>query len=106
MKPQSIPLYGSDGTPWGFRSLEAARQLIAKGLASPAYGRKGHLKAIFSTKTDGSSAVDGAIQGGTHYSFQTRLECGSRVWKLKRLGRNDELKPLFQQVVAECLVKP
>ena len=55
---QEIPLYAADGTPWGFRSLETAQRLIANGLVSPAYGRKGHLKAIFSKKADGSSPVE------------------------------------------------
>jgi hypothetical protein len=101
---QSIPLYAADGTPWGFRSIEAARRLIANGVVSPAYGRKGHLKAIFSKKADGSSAIERAMPGGTHYSFQTRLESGPLVWKLKRLGKGEELRPLFQQVVTDCMV--
>jgi hypothetical protein len=101
-----IPLYASDGTPWGFRSLEAALRLIANGIVSPAYGRKGHLKAIFSKKADGSSAVERAGPHGTHYSFQNRLESGRRVWKLKRLGKRDELRPIFMAVVTDCLVRP
>ena len=101
---QSIPLYAADGTPWGFRSIEAAQRLIANGLVSPAYGRKGHLKGIFSKKADGSSAVEGKVPAGTCYSFRERLESGPVAWKLKRLGKKDELRPLFQQVVTDCLV--
>jgi hypothetical protein len=102
---QSIPLYAADGTPWGFRTLEAAQRLIVNGLVNPVYGRKGHLKAVFSKKADGSSAVESAVPGGTQYSFQTRVESGPLVWKLKRLGKKDELRPLFRQVVTDCLVK-
>lgn len=104
MKPQSVPLYAADGTPWGFRTLEAAQRLIANGFVNPVYGRKGHLKAIFSKKGDGSSAVDGMLPGRTCYSFQEHLDSGPLVWKLKRLGKKDELRPLFQQVVADCVV--
>ena len=100
----SIPLYAADGTPWGFRTVEAAHRLIANGLVSPAYGRKCHLKAIFSKKADGSSAVEGNLPAGACYSFRERLESGPMAWKLKRLGKKDELRPLFQQVVTDCLV--
>lgn len=100
----SIPLYAADGTPWGFRTLETAQRLIANGHVNPVYGRKGHLRAIFSKQADGSSAVDGAVPGSTPYSFRTRTESGPLVWKLKRLGKKDELRPLFCQVVTDCLV--
>jgi hypothetical protein len=103
---QSIPLYAADGTPWGFRTTEAAHRLIANELVNPVYGRKGHLKAIFSKKADGSSAVEGKVPAGTCYSFQERLESGPLAWKLKRLGKGEELRPLFQQVVADCVVNP
>jgi hypothetical protein len=101
-----IPLYACDGTPWGFRSLEAAQRLIANGFVSPAYGRKGHLKAIFSKKADGSSAVEQTGPRGTQYSFQHRLESGRLAWKLKNLGKGEELRPLFRRVVTDCLVAP
>jgi hypothetical protein len=101
---QPIPLYACDGTPWGFRSLEAAQRLIANGIVSPSYGRKGHLKAIFSKKADGSSAVERTGHRGTQYSFQHRLDSGRLTWKLKKLGEGEELRPLFQQVMTDCLV--
>jgi len=65
MKAQSIPLYAADGTSLGFRSLEAARRLIAHEVVNPVYGRKGHMKAIFVMKPDGSSAVENKIPTGT-----------------------------------------
>ena len=102
---QSIPLYAADGTPWGFRTFDAARRLIANGLVNPVYGRKGHLKAIFSKRADGSSAVDGRLPGGACYSFKDHLESGRQVWRLKRLGKKDELRPLFRQVVTDCLAE-
>jgi hypothetical protein len=104
MKPQSIPLYAADGTSLGFRTLEAARRLIANEVVNPVYGRKGHLKAIFFMKPDGSSAVESKVPTGTCYSFRERLESGPLVWKLSKLGKGEELRPLFQQVVADCVV--
>ena len=104
--PQSIPLYAADGTPWGFRTLETAQRLIANDLVSPSYGRKGHLKAIFSKRADGSSAVEPTGPRGTRYCFQQRLDSGRLSWKLKRLGKGEELRPLFQKVVTDCLVNP
>jgi hypothetical protein len=88
----------------GFRSLEAARRLIANEVVSPVYGRKGHLKAIFFMKPDGSSAVQSKVPTGTCYSFRERLESGPLVLKLSKLGKGEELRSLFQQVVADCVV--
>ncbi len=105
MKAQSIPIYAADGTPMGYRSSESARRLLTLDLVSPAYGRKGHLKAIFAKKGDGSSAVQSSAPGGTQYSFRERLDSGPLAWKLKRLGKGDELRPIFLQVVADCVVK-
>jgi hypothetical protein len=101
---KEIPLYAADGRPWGFRTIESAKRLIASGLVSPSYGRKGHLKAIFSKQTDGSSAVEANARSGTRYCVRQRLDSGRLAWKMKKLGKGEELRPLFQQVVTDCLV--
>ena len=101
---QQIAFYAADGTPMGYRSPESAQRLLALDLVNPAYGRKGHLKAIFAKKGDGSSAVEHAAHGGTRYSFRERLESGRHAWRLKRLGKGNELRPIFLQVVADCVV--
>ncbi len=110
MKPaDQIPYYAPDGTSRGFRSLEAANLLIAANLVNPSYGRKGHLKAIWAPKEDGSSAVDANTKTGTRYSVLENLEHG-RCWKLRRLERRDEdgvpvsTRGIFLQVVTDCLV--
>lgn len=93
----------------GFRTLEAARRLIAGGYVKPAYGRKGHLKAIWLLQKDGGNPVETHPQAGTRYSFIEGLEHG-RCWKLRRVdGRDDEgrrvnTRMVFLQVVADCLV--
>jgi hypothetical protein len=55
-----IPYYDREGWSRGFRTLEAARLLIHNGLVTGAYGRKrkGHLKAIYGKREDGSCAME------------------------------------------------
>lgn len=106
---QQIPFYAPDGAPLGFRTMEAAKRLVAGGFVKPSYGRKGHLKAIWLQKPDGANPVELHAQSGTRYSFQERLEHG-RCWKLRRLDRRDDngeyvsTRGVFLQVVADCIV--
>ena len=55
---EQIPLYAADGASLGLRSIEAAKRLIAGGHVKPAYGRKGHLKAIWLRQQEGGSPVE------------------------------------------------
>lgn len=105
-----IPYYAPDGTSLGFRSLDAAKRLIEGGYVKASYGRKGHLKAIWLQREDGSSPVETQAHAGTRYSFVETLEHG-RCWKLRRLARKDEdgvefsTRGVFTQVLADCLVR-
>ena len=56
-REQEIPYYASDGTPLGFRSVENAKWLVDGGFVEPSYGRKGHLKAIWSRRQDSRSGM-------------------------------------------------
>ena len=104
-----IPYYAPDGTSLGFRSLAAAKRLIAGGFVKPSYGRKGHLKAIWLQREDGRNPVETRAPFGTRYSFLESLDHG-RCWKLRRLDRKDEdgvpfsTRSIFVQVLADCLV--
>jgi hypothetical protein len=108
-KKQQIPLYAPDGTSLGFRALDAAKRLIEGGFVKPSYGRKGHLKAIWLRREDGSSPVEVHAKVGTRYSFIENLEHG-RCWKLRRLDFRDEdgrlvcTRGVFLQVLSDCLV--
>jgi len=111
MKPaDQIPYYAPDGSSMGFRTLEAARRLIAGGYVKPAYGRKKHLKAIWLLQKDGGNPVETHPRAGTRYSFLQSLDNGSRCWKLRRVdGRDDDgiqvtTRGVFLQVVADCVV--
>ena len=107
---EQIPLYASDGTSLGFRSLEAAKRLVAGRYVKPAYGRKGHLRAVWLLQEDGGNPVETHAQSGTRYSFLQNLDSGNRCWKLRRVdGRDDDGIPVatrgvFLQVLKDCLV--
>ena len=108
--PDRIPCYAPDGRSLGFRTLEAAKNLIARGFVKPSYGRKGHLKAIWLVAEDGSNPVPTHAPAGTKYSSLQNLESGGRCWKLRRLdqrGDDGEMvstRSIFLQVVTDCLV--
>jgi hypothetical protein len=98
-----IPYYDAQGRSLGFRTPEAARRLIRNGFVTAARGRKGHLKAIFGRQADGAPAVEADLRLGTCYSYREHLDSGHFAWRLKRLGKGDELRPLFLQVVTDCV---
>ena len=60
---EQIPYYAPDGTSLGFRSLAAAKRLIAGGFVKPSYGREGHLMAIWLRGEDGSNPETRAPAG-------------------------------------------
>jgi len=83
--------------------------MIAAGFWKPSYGRKGHLKAVWLGRDDGSTPVETNSRAGTRYSFVQKLDSGRRCWKLRTLDGNDDhgapvnTRGVFLQVVAECL---
>ncbi len=108
--PDQIPYYAPDGGSLGFRTIEAARRLVAGGYVKPGYGRKGHLKAIWSLQQGGGNPVETRPRSGTRYSFLQNLDTGNRCWKHRRVdGRDDDgvavsTRGVFLQVVADCSV--
>ena len=110
-RKDDIPIYAADGTSEGFRSLETARLLLANGYVKAAYGRKGHLKAIWVQQQDGGNPIETQARAGTKYSFPERLDNGLRCWKFKKLDIKDEdgvrfsTQSFFRRVVDECLVR-
>ena len=104
-----IPYYAPDGASLGFRTPDAAKRLIADGFVKPSWGRKGHLRAIWLQRTDGSNPIEAMARRGTKYSHLQKLEHG-RCWKLRKLDGRDEdgvkfsARNVFLQVVTDCLV--
>ena len=110
MKPvNQIPCYSPDGSSLGLRTFEAAERLVAGGSVRPAYGRKGHLRAIWLLEEDGGNPVETQPRTGSQYSFMQRLDSGSRCWKHRRVDGRDErgvrveTRDAFQQVLKECM---
>ena len=97
------PLFSATGRPLGFRSREATSRLLGGNHVRPIFGRKGRLKAIVLPKKDGSHPIKNSPQLGEKYSYRRRLDNNHSVWELKRLGKGDELRPLFVKVLTECL---
>ena len=64
--------------------------MVAAGFFEASYGRKGHLKAVWLRKGDGSSPVEAPARAGTRYSFLQKLDNGGRCWKLRRVDGRDE----------------
>jgi hypothetical protein len=110
MKSDQIPYYAADGTALGFRSLATALLHIADGLVKPSYGRKGHLRAIWVPKDDGTDPVEGNARTGTRYSYLQNLDSGRRCWNLRPVDQRDEngtvvrMRGVFLQVVTDCTV--
>ena len=119
MKPtrptrSTIPCYAADGTSLGHRTLDAAQRLVASGHVCPAYGRKGHLRAIWLLRDDGTSPVQSRASTGTRYSYIESLATG-RCWQLRRLEQRDTtttdgspvtVRDAFLQVVRDCVASP
>jgi hypothetical protein len=110
MKPdQMIPFYTADGKSLGFRTIDAARRLLAGGSVTGSYGRRKNLRAIWLRNEDGSHSAQIHLQPSLPYSFIERLDHG-RCWNLRRLDRRDEdgvpvsTRDAFFKVVTDCLV--
>jgi hypothetical protein len=105
--PDQIPYYAPDGGSLGFRSVAFALRQLADGLVTPSYGPKGHLRAIWVPKDDGSTPVETHPRSGTRYTFIETLETG-RCYTLRRLDKRDDdgvlvsMRAAFLQVVADC----
>jgi hypothetical protein len=116
MKPtrSTIPCYAGDGTPLGYRTIDAAQRLVAGGCVRPAYGRRGHLKAIWLLRDGGSSPFQTRPHNGTRYSYIESVATG-RCWQLRRLNQRDTTttegstvtsRDPFLQVIRDCLAPP
>jgi hypothetical protein len=100
-----IPLYGSDLDLHDWVSPQRAARLVALDLVQAVRSRTGEIKRlVFRRRPSDATPVHLADYLGTHYSFRERLENGCRCWRLRRLGRGNELRPAFLTVVAECTV--
>jgi hypothetical protein len=69
--------------------------------------RKGHInRAILFRRSGEAKGVELKDYLGTRYSYREHLENGYIAWALKKLGRSNELRPIFLRVVTDCFVNP
>ena len=111
--PESIPIYRADGELCGAIGPAALQRMQAAGLiARVIKSRKGEIKrAIMVPRRHGDKPLPLTAYMGTRYSFLDRMPVG-QCWDLKRLGgarwgtnyAPEEVRPIFLQVVRECLV--
>ena len=101
----SIPIYRSDGMLNDVVSEHALARLEAVGLiARVIRNRKGHVKRAILVMRPGEEPIRRTVYLGTRYVFRDHLDNGKMCWALRRLGRGDELRPIFLAVVSECMV--
>lgn len=107
-----IPVYRADGRLYDHVTERGLARLEAAGLiARVVRHRKGHVNRAILVMRPGEEPLRRTAYLGTRYSFQDRLEHGL-CWDLKRLGGErwganyapDDVRPIFLQVVTDCLV--
>jgi len=101
-----IPLYTADGELADWVSEQGLVRLERAGtVARVVRHRKGHInRAILFPRPGEGAAVELRQYLGTRYSFREHLDNWRLCWKLRRLGRGNELRPIFLGVVTECMV--
>ena len=104
--PDRIPLYNAAGELSDWISPQRLARLQSLGLiARVVRHRKGHVnRAILFRRPGEGRPTEIRIYLGTRYSFREHLDHGYLCWRLRRLGRGDELRPIILAVVAGCMV--
>lgn len=83
------------------RTKSAAHRYLAE--IAPAHTRCGALSAHIAFRLHAIASFRTGEHQGTRYSFRQTLYNNRRCWKLKKLGRGDELRPMFLQAVTDCM---
>jgi len=104
MQP-AIPLYAADGELCDWISEQRLARLDRLGLIRIVRHKKGRIsRCILHRRPGDPNPVQLSDYRGTRYSYREHLDSGYIAWALRRLGRGDELRPVFLRVVADCLV--
>jgi hypothetical protein len=102
-----IPLYSFDGGLLDWISESRMNRLDRLGLIKIVRHKKGHVaRCILHRRPGDPKPVRVEDYLGTRYSFREHLDNGFLCWQLRRLGRADELRPIFLAVVTECMAAP
>ena len=106
MQP-TIPLYTVDGELYDWITEQRMARLDRLGSIKAVRHKKGRVARCILHRWPGDPKtvrLSGYL--GTRYSLREHLDNGSFCWRLRRLGRGDELRPLFLAVVADCMTFP
>lgn len=99
-----IPLYKSDGQLVEWISPSQAGRLERLHLVQVVRHRKGHVsRCILRQRPGDARPTRPTDYVGTRYCYREHLDSGHEVWTLRRLGRGNELRPIFLQVLTDCL---
>jgi len=99
-----IPLYSPDGELIDWIGSKRVERLLAAELVMAVRSRKGDIRRlVLRRRADDPTRMCIADYLGTRYSYRERLESGRLVWALRRLGKGDTLRPIFEKVVTDCL---
>ena len=102
-----IPLYTADGELCDWISEKRMARLDRLGLIKIIRHKKGRVaRCILHQRPGGPKLVRLTDYLGTRYSFREHLDNGHLCWRLRRLGRGDELRPIFFAVVTGCMAAP
>lgn len=102
-----IPLYSFDGGLLDWISEPRMERLDRLGLIKIVRHKKGHVaRCIMHRRPGDPKLVRLEDYLGTRYSFKEHLDNGHLCWRLRRLGRGNELRPIFLAVVSECMAAP
>jgi len=106
VKPKDkIPLYSADNELRDWIGPKRAARLESLGLARIVRHTKGHVnRCILHRRPGDPKLMKPSNYLGTRYSYQEHLDNGYIAWALRRLGKGDELRPVFLRVVSDCLV--
>jgi hypothetical protein len=99
-----IPLYTADGELCDWISEKRMAGLERLGLIQIIRHKKGRVaRCILHPRPGDPKPMRLEDYLGTRYSFREHLDNGYIAWALRRLGKGDELRPIFLRVVTDCL---
>lgn len=105
--PKGIPLYTAAGELCDWITEQRMTRLDKLGLIQVVRHKKGRVSRCLIRQRPGDpEPMKPSDYVGTRYSFREHLDNGHIAWTLKQLGHGDELRPVFLQVVTDCLVNP
>ena len=102
-----VPLYGADNALRNWIRPDRAERMEREGLVRVTRRRKDSriVRCSLHARPSDPSALRRTAYQGTKYHFLEHLSDGHALWQLKRLGKSDELRPIFLRVVTDCLAE-